>query len=857
MTDQEVYDLLLCIDEGYKPTDSENCWISSIERLTWASVRILPDSMKYLDNITVLDLSNTEVSDIRALSCLKTLIKLDLKNTKVSNIRMFKDFKALTTLDLTNTNVSNISPLSSLQELKSLCLRKTKVNNIQNLQGLTALIALDLSNTMVSDIRDLSRLYSLEKLDLHDTWVKDISVISGLSVLEFLNLENTRIVDIPDLSHLFALKVLNLKNTKVEDISNLTGLKSLTDLNLCSTKVRDICALSQLKELRSLNLSNTKIVDIKVLSDLHKLTSLNLKRTSVSDISALSGLENLTTLDLRELKLNAIPKFLFDLELDFIEDDRLSGQGIFIRGLKLKDQLIEIFSQDRSLVRAYYSSQEKVPINECKVIFLGDPDVGKTYSIKRLLKNGEKLEKYDKNSTPGIEITVNSTTIEDTDIVVNYWDFGGQEIQHAMHRLFLTERTLYVVFLNAELDSLIPINDRAEYWLKNINSFAAGAPVLLVINKIDKNNSPKFNEEGFKTEYDDQIKDVVRMSALMDEPDVFLQELQGSINKIIKELSMASMMVPKSWRLLLNNLFDTSKYYLTSDEFKDKCEFYHIEDYDRIHDSLLDLFQVIGASFNYYKNRSLGDFMLLNPKWLANAIYTIISNSKTAANNGVIEQEDLYDLLKEDTLHSIPVRRVIPDLRYKDVEVNYILGVIRMFHMSYPMKDGPEFFPMLCDENRKISVDEVMSDNALHYIFRYNYLPANVIHRLIVEMRQDLIEECVWYNVAVFRNEYRHQKAYITIEGNDLHIYVDDLGIYNNPNEYLTPIQNLVRAINNDMNLSAEEYVTYREGDMEAAINVEDLEGNLEIGIERVFNKKLKKAINYRDVARFYKIHVK
>ena len=97
--------------------------------------------------------------------------------------------------------------------------------------------------------------------------------------------------------------------------------------------------------------------------------------------------------------------------------------------------------------------------------------------------------------------------------------------------------------------------------------------------------------------------------------------------------------------------------------------------------------------------------MLLNPKWLVNAIYTIISNSKEAAHNGVITQDDLYDLLKEDTLHGVPIRRVIPELRYESFQVSYILGVIRMFHLSYPMKDGSEFFPMLCDGNEKITVD--------------------------------------------------------------------------------------------------------------------------------------------------------
>jgi hypothetical protein len=159
---------------------------------------------------------------------------------------------------------------------------------------------------------------------------------------------------------------------------------------------------------------------------------------------------------------------------------------------------------------------------------------------------------------------------------------------------------------------------------------------------------------------------------------------------------------------------------------------------------------------------------------------------------------------------------------------------------------------MLCDGNEKISIEQVVSENALHYIFRYSYLPANVMHRLIVEMQRDLVERYVWYSGAVFRNDYQQQTAYIHTKGNDLHIYVDTLDSYYNPNEYLTPIQSIVRAINSDMNLSAEEYVTYREGDAEAEIDAEELKGNLQSGIERGFNKKLKRVIDYKDVARRY-----
>ena len=719
----------------------------------------------------------------------------------------------------------------------------------KSINMLSGLINLDLSfNQAIIDISVLSSLTTLTNLDLSRTSVRNTSALSGLTTLTNLDLSyNSNLMDISDLSSLTSLTKLNLANTGVSDISALSSLRMLTNLNLSKTRVTNINALSDLTALTDLDLSRTSVSNIKALSGLRVLTNLDLSRTRVRDISALTGLKKLTKLDLRNLRISSIPESLLDLELALKPDESPDGSGIYIHGLRLTNQPIEIFSQDKDLIRAYYREHDRVPVNECKVVFLGDPEAGKTHAIKRLLKKGEKLKEFENQSTPGIEININTMQLKDSDIVINYWDFGGQEIQHSMHRMFLTERTIYVVFLNARQD---PLDDRARYWLENICSFAKDAPVLLVINKMDQNERPKFNEDGIKNDYGSRIKKIVRMSALKDVPKDFMNELQGSINEIIMELPTVSSKVPRSWKALMEDIRTMPDHYLTTKQFIERCSACSVGDYNTIHEDLVDLFQVIGISFCYYRNRALADYMLLNPKWLVNAIYTIISNSKAVAHNGVITQDDLYDLLKLDTLHGAPIRRVIPDLRYEGYQVNYILGVIRMFHLSYPMKDGSEFFPMLCDGNEKISVDKVMPENALHYIFRYSYLPANVMHRLVVEMQRDLKEEYVWYSGAVFRNDYQKQTAYIYTKGNDLHIYVDSLDPYYNPNEYLTPIQSIVRAINSDMNLSAKGYMTYREGGKEAVIAETILQGNLKNGIERGYVEEIDKVIDYKDVAR-------
>ena len=697
-------------------------------------------------------------------------------------------------------------------------------------------------------------LKNLSELRIRSKELSDISALRNLASLSTLELSNTGVSDISALRNLASLSTLELSNTGVSDISVLRNLTSLSTLELSNTGVSDISVLRNLTSLSTLNLSNTQVNDISALSGLKSLHTLDLSGIKIKDLSALSGLCALKRLNIQNSKTTSIPKCLLDFNLNFITEQKeyvyYYGEGIYIHGLTLTDQPIEIFSQRRELIRAYYREGEQVPVNECKVIFLGDSESGKTHSIKRLQINGEFLKDFDGKSTPGIEITINPTKLANTDIVINYWDFGGQEIQHSMHRMFLTERTVYVVFLNARQDELM--DERARYWMENIKAFAPDAPVLVVINKIDQNEHPRFNEKGFIDSYGEQVKKIIRLSAKTDEKQVFLEKLQGNINSIIKDLPTVSKKIPRSWKNLMENVREMPDHYLTTEQFIIKCQANSIKNYEEIHDELVDLFQVIGVSFCFYKNRSIADYLLLNPRWMLNALYAIVANGKAVAKNGVITQHNLYDLLEKNTINGFTISRVSPKQRYKSSEVNYILGVIRMFGLSYSLKDSSEFFPMLCDPNEKISVKDAVPEDALHFIFRYVYLPTNVMHRLIVEMQSDLDYQYVWYTGAIFRNNQQNQTAYIHSEGNNLHIYVYGEDKYYNLNEYLTPISNIVRNINMGLGISAVELLTYRNDRGEAEIPLKRVKGNLQHDIEREYNETIDEIIYYDALARRY-----
>ena len=82
--------------------------------------------------------------------------------------------------------------------------------------------------------------------------------------------------------------------------------------------------------------------------------------------------------------------------------------------------------------------------------------------------------------TDGIAIADWPIALEDADVRVHVWDFGGQEIMHATHQFFLTQRSLYLVVLNGRQGRE---DADAEYWLNLIASFSGESPVIVVLNQ--------------------------------------------------------------------------------------------------------------------------------------------------------------------------------------------------------------------------------------------------------------------------------------------------------------------------------------------------------------------------------------
>jgi GTPase SAR1 family protein len=65
---------------------------------------------------------------------------------------------------------------------------------------------------------------------------------------------------------------------------------------------------------------------------------------------------------------------------------------------------LSIFEQPYEVVKKWFEDRNKVPLNEIKVVFLGDGEAGKSHTIARLMNDGGDPIDYTDQSTPGIVI---------------------------------------------------------------------------------------------------------------------------------------------------------------------------------------------------------------------------------------------------------------------------------------------------------------------------------------------------------------------------------------------------------------------------------------------------------------------
>ena len=345
-------------------------------------------------------------------------------------------------------------------------------------------------------------------------WPKEIKELKNIQTLYLAYNQITEITDdIGDLTGLTTLslagnpikrlpaefwKLTNLKSLWLDEVmldrlpEEIDLLKNLIRLALWGNKLKTLPRqIGNLANLQELYLGMNRLAFLPAtIGHLNQLKVLTLDKNRLSRIPETIGqLSKIGILHLSNNQLNSLPdslESLSSLKELYLHDNEKLNLPVEILG-PTREEVIRGATPARpaDILKIYVKLKITRPLNEAKLIFVGFGGVGKTSLVNRLVDN--QFNPSEIKKTDGIAIQEWPIHLRNDDVHLHIWDFGGQEIMHATHQFFLTQRSLYILVLNGregheEVD--------AEYWLNLINSFAADSPVIIVLNKIREQHLP-------------------------------------------------------------------------------------------------------------------------------------------------------------------------------------------------------------------------------------------------------------------------------------------------------------------------------------------------------------------------------
>ncbi len=477
----------------------------------------------------------------------------------------------------------------------------------------------------------------------------------------------------------------------------------------------------------------------------------------------------------------------------------------------------ELAIQGIEAIHEYFTSAEEgtQTVSEVKVILVGEGASGKT-SLTRCLRE-ERFNEHEE-TTHGIRIKPWQLETGDQSLRCNLWDFGGQEIMHATHQFFLSRRSLYVLVLDGRRD------ERPEYWLRYIESFGGGSPVLVVLNKYDTNPGFDLNRPFLKKKYP-FIVDFFRTSCRTNNG---IRNFRQALREELGKVPLTRNEWPASWFRTKARLEEMNDPCISYEDCETVCREAGVTG-EISQKVLVDFLHDLGIVI-HFTEFDLADNHVLDPKWVTEAVYKIINAPSIAERNGLFSKDNLRQILRfqeGDTYH------------YRWQDHGYFIELMRKFELCYELEDEQVLIPDLLEVSEpSFNFDD---QDALCFLLEYkDFLPPSVMPRFIVKRHQEIKDRLRWRSGVVLEHPLLESIAVIRADNEARRIHIAVTGTQ--PKAFLTVIMLTLREINTGFEgLKVSERIPLPDNPF-LSVDCETLRINLEAGVDRFVPEGAKKA---------------
>ncbi|MEL6672282.1 MAG: COR domain-containing protein [Bacteroidota bacterium] len=614
-------------------------------------------------------------------------------------------------------------------------------------------------------------LYGKEITDHHLRFFQEEEWKEDLRHLQSLNLTKTQITrfhlsaDLPELVYVCLNEIPSLEQLKCDKgLAKLARLE-ITETGLTRLYIPDgydrlyYLDLSQNEKLAKvilgeggfaflqvLFLRGTAITEFRLPKGFPELVHLYLNNNQLSQLDIESELPKLSCLQLKNNALKVVEETWLELAPHL--HSCFLGNNDFPEELSFR--IADTPDQDHLPILKEYFEQRKGGVeknNECKVLLIGNGKAGKTAIVNRMVH-----DTFDPNwdSTHGI------TLLEKTmgDWQLNFWDFGGQDIYHATHRLFMQKNAVYILAWSHETEepetrsglyikkadgSLVEKvyeNQPLRYWFEYAKHLGEGSPMHVVQTKIGQPDNPIQEFPELKAEYDEAFQPgpfFHQVECAEDDPfENRFEELTGPL------LSSVSSIKPKDQKIA-KPLYEIRKYLrdlqkkgvrtLPLDTYLEKAKELGVLSPEKMLETWLFRSGVV-----YYQKGKFNNEIILDQAWAIKAIYTLFDRA-TGVPDQIRESQGIFN---GAFVEEIWKKEGYEDRQTHELFISFMLSCdlcveVEASESRVDFPDRTFMVPQLLENDRPETVDDFWGDKegVWEYTFKQPFIPEGVIHGFI------------------------------------------------------------------------------------------------------------------------------